>query len=146
MYDEKNVGKIIDDVKQEISEKGFINNDASFSDVKEKMLFGSIKHSNDLEQNIYAINNHYELLIYRKFNSKGFLGFFKTFVKRFARKLVSPYVEPIFADQCAVNHLLTRSITDIYFDMKVMKERIDLLEKENNKLRNEKHGAIEEVN
>ena len=139
-----NFENLINEVKQEISDKGYTgDDDVSFSDMQEKVLFGFIKHSNYLEENIYALQKHFEVELYRKFKSKGFIGYLTIPVKRVIRKLVSPYIEPIFADQNAVNYLFVKSITDLHFNINALNKRINQLEEENMILKSEKNSMAE---
>ena len=131
------INKLVSDVKQEISEKGYTNDDVLFSAVQGKIMFGTLKHSNYLAENIYNLYNHHNVSAYRSFPPKGPFSFITLPLKRIMRKIVSPYVEPIVGDQNIVNKLIVSSLADLYLNTHIMQKRIEFLEEENNRLKNE---------
>jgi len=131
------VNRLINDVKQDISDRGLVNNDIPFSDVQCSMMFGTIFHSNKLTETINNLNTREDVTAYWSVKSK---------VKRLARRIMSFYIEPIVAQQNEVNKLLIKSITDLCLDNYTMERKINLLEEENKMLKSNKAiGADEEL-
>ncbi|MCL2661783.1 MAG: hypothetical protein FWE83_00430 [Oscillospiraceae bacterium] len=137
---------LIDGVKQDILDKGYTYDDITFSDVQEEMLFGTVKRSDKLLENIFILKEHEGVSAYwdLRTTSKGILGLITLPVKRIIRKLVSFYVEPIVAQQNEVNRLVADSVADLYFDINRMRDRIEFLEKENESLSSMLHDEPDE--
>ena len=124
------VDKLTAEVKQSISENGYINNDIPFTEVKDTMLFGSISHSNKLAENIYSLHSQYDVSAYRVLKTKQVLSFMVTPIKKIIRKIISFYIEPMVGQQNEVNRLATSSIADLYFEIESLKKKVMILEEE----------------
>ena len=126
------VEEIMNEIRREIIEKGYKNEDIAFSDVP--VPTESIIYSNTLEGNIRLLQNMQNVFAYRILKSNSVFGSLKTLIKKVIRKLVKFYVEPIVSDQNKFNELAVHCIMRLYMDMELMQQRIKLLEEENKKL------------
>jgi hypothetical protein len=131
------VENLVAEIMHDISEKGYTRDDVTFSDVQVEMLFGTIKRSDKLAENIFMMHFHHNVPAYwdlRK-TSKGKLGLLLVPLKRIMRKLMSFYIEPIVEKQNLVNEHALISLEELYFDGVLLKNRAEVLEEENKRLR-----------
>jgi len=128
-----NIEQIMEEIRQEIRDKGYINDLFSFDDVIE-----SAAENKTLEDYYDILNNIWNVQAYRVLPAGGgILGKFKVFVKKVLRKSIKFYIEPIVEDQDEFNantvHIL--NLINSYMDinnkkMEMLKEEIENLKKQ----------------
>jgi hypothetical protein len=138
--------KLITEVKQDILDKGYTHDAVTFADVQENIAFGALKSTDKLIENIFVLRSQENVTAYwdLKVTSRSKLGSIAVPIKKIIRKLVSFYIEPIVAQQNTVNELISASLADLYFDNESMRDRIETLEAENEKLKCTGHDKSDE--
>lgn len=131
-----NIEQIMQEIRTEITEKGYTNDMLSFSDV--------IVDTNDLSvhkfdkvvfnEELYSLNHSWDVQAYRPIIGGGSVkSKIATFVKKVIRKFVKFYVEPIAEDQSNFNALTVKlfNLVECYMnENKVLQERVEKLEAE----------------
>ena len=130
-----NVEDIMTEIRQEIEEKGYKNEDVSFTDIAVGFSSYGIAHSKAFEENLGTLRARYNVAAYRPLYSNRAIGFIVVFIKKVMRKLTKFYIEPIVKDQNENNRLTTMCIQDLYLDTEEMIDRIQRLEDEIIKLK-----------
>lgn len=107
-----NVEEIMAEIRAEIREKGYADNEIPFSDIE--CLVGGTDvpfDKKDFKDDIGLMDESRTIFAYRDLTStrKG-VGPIITFFKKVLRKMVAFYVEPIVDDQNRFNELTTRTI------------------------------------
>jgi hypothetical protein len=128
--------KLIADIKQDITDKGYKNDVVTFADVRSATLFGEICRSDSLEESIWALYSNIIVSTTWVMKSNRIFGSLIVFVKRCIRKSLQFIIRPIVTQQNEVNKIFTGIVTDLYFDINSMSKRIEFLEKENRSLKN----------
>jgi len=128
---EINVKLIMAEIRQEIKEKGYKNEDLPFSDIRILPSIGNMIHSGSLNGNIRALNLDHNVPVYRPLKSNRFFGPLIIFVKKIIRKSVKFYIEPVIADQNELNRVTAICLQDLYIELKVMQQKVKMLEYEN---------------
>ena len=127
------VEKITSEIRTDIKEKGYRNDDVSFNEATVCSSCGSLIHSNSLVENIMSLHAGKNVEAYRVLKSNGIFGSLAVLVKKVVRKLIKFYVEPIVEDQNGVNVLTTSCLEDLYLDIESLRKKIDQLEEDRKK-------------
>jgi len=130
-----NIEEIMAEIKRDIKEKGYKNDEISFSDIVPAYTYGAIAHSNILDQNLRVLLTIYNVPAYRHLESNRKIGSLIIFAKKIIRKILKFYIEPIVSDQNYVNKLAATSISDLYLEIKSMQKSIDFMEEEIERLK-----------
>jgi hypothetical protein len=131
--------KLIAEIKQDISDKEYTHDAVSFADVQSAMLFGEICRSDSLEENIWALHSSKIVSTTWALKSNRIFGSLIVLVKRCIRKSLQFIIRPIVTQQNEVNKTVEKIVADLYFDINSMKDRIEFLENENEKLKSMMH-------
>ena len=131
-----NVEEIMEEIRRDIKEKGYTNDDVSFADVSADEKYATPEHSFLLAHNVKALQINYNVNAYRPLVSTRPLGGLIVFIRKVIRKLIKFYIEPIVFDQNDVNRLTVTCLKDFYLDMEAMEKRIVQLEETIKKLEN----------
>lgn len=106
-----NIEKIMEEIRQDITEKGYTNDMLSFNDVVLDtsdlcvQKFDKVKFNEEL----YALNHNWEVKAYRAIPGNGsFKSKISGFIKKVIRKCVKFYVEPINTDQNTFNAITVK--------------------------------------
>jgi len=133
--DKINVEEIMAEIKRDIKEKGYKNDDISFSEVMPCTSYTPLTHSNMLDENVRNLMNIRGVVSYKVLKSNRSIGFIIIFVKKIIRKLVKFYIEPIVYDQNQINSLAAISIKDIYMEVESLRKNVEFLEEEIDRLK-----------
>jgi len=131
-----NVEEIMNEIRRDIKEKGYTNDDVSFADVPLSEIYTPPAHSFLLVHNIKALQMSHNVYAYRPLKSNRVIGALIVFVKKVIRKMIKFYIEPIVSDQNGINRLVATCIQDYYLEMEAMNKRIQQLEETIKKLEN----------
>ena len=131
-----NVEEIMEEIRRDIKEKGYQNDDISFSDVPLSGKYLTMDNSNLAAQKIMLLQARYNVFAYRPLASNRSFGALIVFIKKVIRKMIKFYIEPIVSDQNDVNGLVASGLKDLYLDMEAMERRIRQLEEECQRLKN----------
>lgn len=116
---EINIEKIMNEIRQEIREKGYSYNMLSFSEVTDTAADSSVElNLPELEQNMNYLNNSYNVISYRPLTGNKLV----VLVKRVIRKLTKFYVEPIVAAQNEFNAFNVRVLNSFFHNLKRQSE------------------------
>lgn len=106
-----NIEKIMQEIREEITEKGYTNDMLSFNDIildssdLSVSKFDKVRFNEDL----YSLNHFWDVKAYRPIVDNGSLkSKVITFIRKVIRKSVKFYVEPITAEQNAFNAVTVR--------------------------------------
>ena len=127
---EVNVEEIMAEIRHEIKEKGYKNDDITFYDILIFGSDGSAVKSHALINNIRNLQGRQCVSAYRPIKSRRIIGPVIVFIKKIIRKLTSFYVEPIVGDQNEFNKLTTSCVVDLYMEVEAMRSKIRQLEEE----------------
>ena len=101
-----NIEKIMQEIREEITEKGYTNDMLSFNDIildssdLSVSKFDKVRFNEDL----YSLNRSWDVKVYHPIFDNGSLkSKILTFIKKVIRKSVKFYVEPITTEQNAFN-------------------------------------------
>ena len=133
-----NVEEIMAEVRKEIKEKGYKNDDITFEEVKSSYFSEDVSLFQERARGIWDLQKYENVIASKKLTSTGLFAPLKTFTKRFIRKIISFYILPIVTDQNDFNRIATYLIGDIYHDIELLHLRIKLLEEENERLKSDK--------
>lgn len=101
-----NIEKIMQEIREEITEKGYTNDMLSFNDV---ILDGSDLTVSKFDkvrfnEELYSLNHFWDVKAYRPIVCGGSIkAKIVTFIRKVIRKSIKFYVEPITADQNTFN-------------------------------------------
>ena len=130
-----NVEELVTDVKREIKEKGYVNDDVIFSDIPVPFFIDGVTHSKETEVILEALRTDCEVDAYRPLRSNRALGFLIIAFRKILRKLMKFYVEPIVDSQNENNKLITICLHDLYIDAMNSRDKIRALEDEISKIK-----------
>jgi len=130
------VKQIMEEIRREIKDKGYKNEDISFSDIPMSGSRSAMPYSDQFIKNFSALREQHSVIAKRTLVSNRVFGSLIIAVKKIIRKLMSFYIEPIVADQNAINSLSVACIVEMHLEMESMRNRIELLEKKNESLVN----------
>ena len=125
-----NVEEIMDEIRREIKEKGYVNDDISLDDIPVSPSVGGIVHSNTLRERILNLRLSYNVAAIRPLKSNRVFGPIIIFVKKVIRKLIKFNIEPVVADQNEHNRMVLCCLQDMFVDIETMKQKIIDLENE----------------
>jgi len=131
-----NVEQIMAEIRQDIEEKGYRDEDISFSDIPVHVSADEMVHSKAFRENVAFLRSHYNVMAYRPLKSNRIFGFLIVSLKKTIRKLIKFYIEPIVAEQNEINRVSMSCIQDVHLDTDVLYHRIEHLEDEIIKLKN----------
>ena len=125
---EIDVEKIMEEIRQEIKEKGYKESDLSFQDIPVSKVVNEIirqeyspqEFQNLLRQMNGSTNTHF----YRPVG-----GGIKGFVKKVVRKLIAPIVLPVCEEQELFNSLTVQTMNQMQLYIELQEKRINELEK-----------------
>lgn len=120
-----NIEKIMEEIRQEIKEKGYTNDLLSFQDIVDEQT-----ENRTMEEYYDILNNIWNVKAYRLLSSEGCFGKLKTFIKKVIRKSIKFYIEPIVNDQNEFNANNVRLLNMIHSYMELTDQKIAMLEKE----------------
>ena len=129
------VEELVADVKREIKDKGYVNNDVMFSDIPVPFFIDGVTHSKETETFLEALRVDCTVDAYRPLRSNRALGFLIITFRKILRKLMKFYIEPIVDDQNENNKLITTCLHDLYIDTMNSRNKIRALENEINKIK-----------
>lgn len=119
------IEKIMDEIREEIQEKGYIEDLPSFKeccdsyyDEVEKLLDES-----------YNTQNYAYIEEYPVWETGGFINKFKAFIKKVIRKSIKFYIVPIIEKQNAFNRLVGDSCVNVSKYLSDEKSEIDKMRK-----------------
>lgn len=101
-----NIEKIMQEIREEIAEKGYTNDMLSFNDV---ILDGSDLTASKFDkvrfnEELYSLNHYWDVKTYRSVECGNTLkAKLITFIRKVIRKCIKFYVEPITEDQNTFN-------------------------------------------
>jgi len=130
------VDEIIEEIRQEIVEKGYTYDELSFSDVSIFGTAANIVDSNNLDDNLLNLQALQNVQAYREIKSNSIFGLPVIFIKKLIRKFTRFYIDPIVIDQNEINRLTATCLADLYLRLESSEYRIRQLEAENKKLKN----------
>ena len=126
-----NIEDIMKQIRTEIREKGYVDNELQFSDIA--CLAGGSGVPFDMNQykeEVESANESRLVLSYRDISSdRAGVGKIITIVKKIVRKVVCFYIEPIVDDQNRFNEFSTRIMTQSVSRFEEDDQKIDELEK-----------------
>ena len=130
-HEQINIEDIMQEIRAEIREKGYADNEIPFSDIA--CLVGGTEVPFDMKDyldDISMMDESRTVLAYRDISStrKG-VGKLITFVKKVIRKMVCFYVEPLVDDQNRFNELTTKVVAQTVRRYNDDDARIEELEK-----------------
>lgn len=129
--------RIMEEIKKEIKEKGYMDDLPEFSDIFYTMPPSrkGIFDIEEFEAEVQYLNEHWNISAYRQLPKWGRAGEIKVFIKKVIRKCVAFYIEPIVKDQDYFNEKITSSfnILNLYIaqmraENEELKKRITQLE------------------
>ena len=135
-----NVEEILEEIRREIKEKGYKNEDILFTDIPARFAIGGLAHSGEFTEHLGDLGNCYNVAVYRPIVSKRLFGSLIVFIRRVIRKLVGFFIEPIVTDQNQNNRRTTICLQDLYLDIEEMRIIIKSLEDDINQIK-EKAGV-----
>jgi len=125
-----NIEEIMAEIRREIAEKGYKNDDISFSDIPVYSSAEEIATSNLSGENLYLLQVKYNIATHRPLKSSRAIGSLIIFVKKIIRKLIKFYIEPIVTDQNEINGIVKSCIQDLYDGEKILNHKVKHLENE----------------
>jgi len=124
--EEINIEKIMEEIRQEIQEKGYTNDMLSFDDI---MDFD--EENKTLEDYFDILNSIWNVQAYRELpGGNGLVSKLNVFIKKVLRKLIKFYIEPIVADQNEFNANCVRLLNMSNGHMNIKDKKIEMLEEE----------------
>ena len=125
------VSKIMEEIRQEIKDKRYKNEDISFTDLPLSDIHASMAHSEVFFENLRALREWNNVHAQRELKSNRVFGPLILFFKKIIRKCMAFYIEPIVADQNTVNSLSAACIVELCIIIESMRKHIERLEKMN---------------
>ena len=123
------IKKIIEEIRQDIKEKGYKNEDISFSDIPLTDIRSSMSYSPLFYENLRALRAWHNVRAHRELKSNRLFGPLIIFFKKIFRKCMAFYIEPIVADQNTINGLTAACIIELCITVENMRRHIERLEK-----------------
>lgn len=124
--EEINIEKIMEEIRQEIQEKGYTNDMLSFDDITD-----FDEENKTLEDYFDILNSIWNVQAYRELpGGNGLVSKLNVFIKKVLRKLIKFYIEPIVADQNEFNANCVRLLNMINGHMNIKDKKIEMLEEE----------------
>lgn len=121
-----NIEKIMEEIRQEIQEKGYTNDMLSFDDITD-----FDEENKTLEDYFDILNSTWNVQAYRELpGGNGLVSKIIVFIKKVLRKLIKFYIEPIVADQDEFNANSVRLLNMINGYININDKKIEILEKE----------------
>jgi len=130
-----NVEEILAEIRREIKEKGYKNEDISFSYVPVRVTDEGITCTEIFRRNLQDLGNKSKVVVNRPLKSNRSYGFLLIFFRKIVRKLLKFYIEPIIDDQNEINRLSTTCINNLYLDIDLLSIKVKALEYEISKLK-----------
>lgn len=129
-----NIEEIMQEIRQEIADKGLTPDMLSFEDVPyqkaEPVSSGSL-NSEEARNAMVYLNSHFNLQPYKPLAGNPVA----VFVKKVIRKLVKFYIEPLAEEQSNFNANTVRMLNAMQETIRQQDARIELLRQENAALR-----------
>jgi len=124
--EEINIEKIMEEIRQEIQEKGYTNDMLSFDDITD-----FDEENKTLEDYFDILNSIWNVQAYRELpGGNGLVSKLNVFIKKVLRKLIKFYIEPIVADQNEFNANCVRLLNMSNGHMNIKDKKIEMLEEE----------------
>lgn len=134
-----NVEKIMEEIRAEIKEKGYVDDLPDFSDT-----FCTISPSHrgifdkdEFQETVQYLNENWNVQAYRQLIGNGLAGKIKILIRKIIRKCIKFYIEPIVEEQDKFNGKVTTSfnilvlyVTQMQEENSNLKKQIEQLEKE----------------
>ncbi|WP_124065160.1 hypothetical protein [Clostridium sp. E02] len=118
------IEKIMQEIRQDIKEKGYTNEMLSFEDV---VMVSS--ENKTIEEYLDLMNGSWNIQPYKILQSGfGFVGKLKNFIKKIIRKTIKFYIEPIVSEQDEFNANNVRILNKFYDYMESSNQKIEKLE------------------
>lgn len=135
MDNQIDVQKIMEQIREEIKEKGYKESDLSFSDIEIKEKCEILTNRFDENEYINCLNqaNSYASSVFYSINVGNGL---KGLIKRVIRRLISPIMVPVCERQEIYNASSVRTLNQMNLYMTELEKRVIDLEKEVDKLKN----------
>lgn len=126
---EINIEEIMQEIREEIKEKGYKESDLSFLDIPVKSQNEVRMEEQFSEQRLrellHLVNVSTDVRYYRNYTG----NFFKTFIKKVIRKILAPLLFPLCQEQEQYNSSVTRTLNQMYQYISIQEKRIGELEK-----------------
>lgn len=119
-----NIEEIMQEIREEIKEKGYTKDELSFLDVPIKKNDVDQFNASLLESAMQDISNNKMVDYYAPIEGKSL----KAIAKKIVRKLIKPIVYPMCEKQKVYNASVDIAINQLYLYMQDQKEKISLLE------------------
>lgn len=134
-----NVEKIMEEIRKEIKEKGYVDDLPDFSDTS--YIFSpshrGIFDKDEFQEAVQYLNESWNIQAYRQLVGNGLVGKIKVLIRKIIRKCIKFYIEPIVEDQDKFNAKVTTSfnilalcVTQMQEENEKLKKQIEQLEKE----------------
>lgn len=127
------IEKIMQEIRQDIKEKGYTNDMLSFDDIV-------IENGTDrtMEEYLDTLNDLWNIQPYKVLVSgHGILGKLKVFLKKIIRKTIKFYIEPITIEQNEFNANNVKFLNKFFSYMEMNNRKIEMLEREIEILKNQ---------
>ena len=123
--------KIIEEIRQEIRDKGYKNEDIPFSDIPLSGVQIPVTNTENYFHNLRLLRDLHDVRATKPLESKRLFGPIIIFFKKIIRRCIAFYVEPIVVEQNLVNRLSVSCIIELSVLVETLRKRIELLEKRN---------------
>lgn len=107
-----NIEKIMEEIRNEIKDKGYTNDMLSFNDVQVDSTDVNVNKFDKVvfNEELYTLNTLWNIQLYHNLgDAKGIKSKIIVFIKRVIRKCVKFYIEPIINEQSTFNATAVRT-------------------------------------
>ncbi|MCD7761935.1 MAG: hypothetical protein LUI14_01825 [Lachnospiraceae bacterium] len=118
---EINIEKIMDEIREEIRQKGYTDDLPSFDETENPEQTGCLYSEAEYQALLQELNTSYNIAWYRDLEG----GFLSRFLKKVVRKLTSFLGVPVVVDQSGFNASVTREFNQLAGYIREQKEELD---------------------